>query len=168
MTRDCRSAHISLADVATSADQPSDSLVEALGKARIPLDNHAFIRRITTGLGIIEFQTVERADKPYVVAKRDDGRDLHIYYGYTVGFPSEDEIVSVLGSGSRTEAQQHAEEHLVGWSTRSTGCTTAASALVTGAARPASASAECNGHLRGSAATAARASARRAGSDEPA
>ncbi len=85
----------------TSADQPSDSLVEALNKARIPSDNHAFIRRITTGLGITDFRTVERADKPYVVAKRDDGRDLHIYYGYTVGFTSEGELVDVLGSGAQ-------------------------------------------------------------------
>ena len=85
----------------TSADQPSDSLVEALNKARIPSDNHAFIRRITTGLGITDFRTVERADKPYVVAKSDDGRDLHIYYGYTVGFTSEGELVDVLGSGAQ-------------------------------------------------------------------
>jgi hypothetical protein len=90
-----------LVGVVTSADQPSDSLVEALNKARIPSDNHAFIRRITTGLGITDFRTVERADKPYVVAKRDDGRDLHIYYGYTVGFTSEGELVDVLGSGAQ-------------------------------------------------------------------
>ncbi|OBY29616.1 hypothetical protein [Mycolicibacter kumamotonensis] len=83
-----------------TADQHSDSLLAALAKAKIPSDNHEFIRKFTTAIGIAGYRTVEEADKPYVIASRRDGRpDLHIYYGYTNGFTSEDEIVRIAGSG---------------------------------------------------------------------
>lgn len=85
----------------TTADEPSDSLLAALAKARIPAENHEFIRRVTAVVGIGEYRAVARADKPYVIARRRDGhRDLHIYYGYTNGFGSEHEIVRVAGSGA--------------------------------------------------------------------
>ncbi|MGW0160321.1 hypothetical protein ACWDUN_13490 [Mycobacterium sp. NPDC003323] len=81
----------------TSAGEASDSLVEALTKARITTENHAFIRQITEAVGITTYRAVDTA-KPHVVATRRDGRrDLHIYYGYTVGFGSEEEIVGLLG-----------------------------------------------------------------------
>lgn len=84
----------------TAADQPSDSLLAAMTKARIPAVNHEFIRQFTTAIGIAEYCAVVQSDKPYVLAKRCDSLpDLHIYYGYTTGFTSEDEIVGSAGSG---------------------------------------------------------------------
>ena len=83
----------------TTAAQPSDSLLAALAKARIPAGNHQFIRRFTAAVGIDGYHAVVRPDKPYVVARRRDGRrDLHIYYGYTNGFHSLDEIHRAAGS----------------------------------------------------------------------
>lgn len=85
----------------TPADEPSDSLLGALTKARIPVENHGFIRRVTTAIGIAEYHALLNTDKPYVNARRHDGLpDLHIYYGYTTGFISEDEAVRVAGSGA--------------------------------------------------------------------
>ena len=85
----------------TTTDHPSDSLLAAMAKARIPAENHEFIRRFTTAIGIAHYLAVVRPDKPYVIAARRDGLpDLHIYYGYTTGFTSEDEIVRVAGLGA--------------------------------------------------------------------
>ena len=85
----------------TTADDRSDSLVGALSKARIPAENHGFIERVTTAVGIAEYQAVANVDKPYVRARRRNGLpDLRIYYGYTNGFVSEDEAVRVAGSGT--------------------------------------------------------------------
>lgn len=81
-------------------EQSADSLFGALSKARIPVENHEFIRRFTSAIGIVEFRAVERADQPYVVAmRRDRFPDLWIHYGYTNGFTSEEEILRVAGSG---------------------------------------------------------------------
>jgi hypothetical protein len=85
----------------TTADEPPDSLLSALTEARIPVDNHEFIRQMTTAIGIADYRAVVKPDKPYVKAKRLDGRrELHIYYGYTNGFTSKDEIVAATGSGA--------------------------------------------------------------------
>lgn len=83
----------------TTADRQHDSLVAALRKARIPAANHDFIRRLTSAVGVIEFraQAVE-SNKPYVLAARRDGLPaLCIYSGYTTGFTSKKEIVSIGG-----------------------------------------------------------------------
>ena len=70
-----------------------------MAKARIPADNHPFIRRVTAAIGIAEYRAVVSADKPYIVAKRRDGLpDLHIYHGYTTGFITEQEIAGVVDS----------------------------------------------------------------------
>jgi hypothetical protein len=51
-------------------------------------------------LGVAEFRAVERPDKPYVIAVRRDGLpDLQIFYGYTTGFRSQEEIFAVAGRG---------------------------------------------------------------------
>ena len=82
------------------ANQPSDSLTEALAKARIPSENHEFILRFTNDIGIAEYRVVE-ASKTYIKATRRDGRpDLHIYWGYTNGFTSEEEIVGGAGDAA--------------------------------------------------------------------
>ncbi|MGP4054902.1 hypothetical protein ACTWP6_08780 [Mycobacterium sp. 4D054] len=81
-------------------DESTDSLLAALTKTRIPAGNHEFIRKLTQAVGIADFRAVVREDKSHVVARRRDGRpDLHIYYGYTNGFTSTDEIRSVAGPG---------------------------------------------------------------------
>lgn len=80
----------------STAEQPPDSLLAAMAKARIPADNHQFIRRVTAAIGIAAYRAVLSPDKPYIVAKRRDGLpDLHIYHGYTTGFVTEQEIASV-------------------------------------------------------------------------
>lgn len=84
-----------------SSTEESDSLLSALQKARIPTGNYDYIRRIIQGVGINSCRANLDTSKPHVVAKRSDGgRDLHIYYGYTVGFPSPDEIIAILGPGA--------------------------------------------------------------------
>ena len=81
-----------------TSDQ-SDSLIAALSKARIPAENHPFIQRLAQAIGIAGCRVVDGAQS-YVAAKRRDGHpDLHIYYGYTTGFLSEDEAVRAAGSG---------------------------------------------------------------------
>ncbi|CAJ1494130.1 hypothetical protein MU0083_000668 [[Mycobacterium] kokjensenii] len=85
----------------TTTDDQADSLVGALSKARIPVENHHLIERVTTAAGISEYQAVIGGDKPYVRAIRRNGLpDLHIYYGYTNGFLSEDEVIRFAGSGA--------------------------------------------------------------------
>lgn len=77
----------------------SDSLIAALKKAGIPADNHAFIRGMVDSVGAAEIRVVDNAE-PYVIAKRRGGRaDLHIHWGYTTGFASEEEIISAVGPG---------------------------------------------------------------------
>lgn len=85
----------------TMSIDESDSLYGALAKARIPVDNHEFVRTITSAMGITEFRAMAvDTGKPYVAAKRGDGLPpLHIYYGVTNGFSSEEEAVRAAGSG---------------------------------------------------------------------
>jgi len=89
----------------TTADEPPDSLLAAMAKARIPAENHQFIRLVAAAIGIAECSAVVTADKPYVIAKWRDGLpDLRIYYGYTTGFTSEHEIAGFAGSGAARES----------------------------------------------------------------
>lgn len=84
----------------TAGDAASDSLVGALNKVRIPLENHEFIRQFTTAIDIDSYRAVITPDKSLVVATRREGSpDLHIYYGYTTGFTSDDEVVRCAGAG---------------------------------------------------------------------
>ena len=74
----------------------SDSLIAALFEAGIPSENHEFIRDLTNAVGVAGYRFVDQAGKPYVVATRHDGhRDLHIYYGATNGFTSEEETIRI-------------------------------------------------------------------------
>ncbi len=85
----------------TTGDQASESLTEALAKARIPSANHAFIRQITNAVGIAEYRTVENPSKPYIKAIRRDGLpDLYIHYGFTNGF-SEEELIQIAAGATR-------------------------------------------------------------------
>jgi hypothetical protein len=72
-----------------------------MAKARIPTENHQFIRDIASAIGITEFRAVVGPGKPYVLAKRRDGLpDLHIYHGCTTGFTTEQEIAGVADGGA--------------------------------------------------------------------
>lgn len=83
-------------------DDSTESLISALSKARIPVDNHDFIRRFTTAVGIAHYRAMAiDSTKPYVMAMRRDGQPtLHIHYGFTSGFSSEEEIVAAAGEGA--------------------------------------------------------------------
>lgn len=85
----------------SSTEQTSDSLLAALAKARVPAGNHEFIQQFTKAIGIAEFRAVVRPDKPYVIATRRNGfPDLHIFYGYTTGFTSAEEVAQAAGKGA--------------------------------------------------------------------
>ncbi|WNG94740.1 hypothetical protein [Mycobacterium sp. ITM-2016-00318] len=85
----------------TTGNQISESLTEALAKAQIPSENHEFIRRITSAVGVVEFHAVVTTSKTYIKAVRRDGhRNLHINFGYTNGF-SEDELIRIAGGATR-------------------------------------------------------------------
>jgi len=72
-----------------------------MAKARIPAENHVFVSRIASAIGIAGYRAVIGPDKPHVVASRRDGLpDLRIYYGYTAGFTTEDEITRIVGEGA--------------------------------------------------------------------
>lgn len=82
-----------------TSDKISGSLTAALSAARIPIENYEFIRKITDAVGIDRYRFVDQPGKPYVIAARRDGlRDLHIYYGATNGFHSEDEVIRFAGA----------------------------------------------------------------------
>jgi hypothetical protein len=81
------------------------SLIAALNAARVPAGNHAFIRQMLDGIGGIGEVRVVDADSPYVVvSRRDGGRDLHVFYGYTTRFASEEEIIRACGPGAPRKA----------------------------------------------------------------
>lgn len=78
----------------------AESRISALTKARIPLKNHEFIAQFTAAVGIGGCCVVAGPDKCRVVATRlRGGPDLHIYYGYTTGFTSEEEVLRCAGGG---------------------------------------------------------------------
>jgi hypothetical protein len=84
----------------TTSNELSDSLLAAMTTAKIPAANHDFIQRFTAEVGITDYRVVQRQDKWHVVATRRDGLPaLHIFYGYTNGFTSKEEIVRVAGAG---------------------------------------------------------------------
>ena len=57
----------------TAHEQQSDSLIAAIAEVGIPAENHEFIQRFTTAIGIAEYRPVVRSTKSYVLAKRRDG-----------------------------------------------------------------------------------------------
>lgn len=80
----------------STSGQTTTTLISALSEARIPVENHEFIRDMTEAVGIVSYRVVHQEKKRYVVARRRDGqRDLHIEYGATNGFVSEDETIRV-------------------------------------------------------------------------
>ena len=82
-----------------TTNQPPDSLTGALAKAQIPAENHEYIRRFTTAVGIDDYRVVESGKTHIRAKRRDGGPDLFIYYGYTNGFTSEEDVVRAVGPG---------------------------------------------------------------------
>ncbi len=75
----------------------TESLIEALTTARIS-GNHGFISWMAARVGFSTYEARDNGSKPYVIAhRRDGGRALKIYHGYTMGFASRDEIIALLG-----------------------------------------------------------------------
>lgn len=83
-----------------SRDESIDSLLGALTKARIPAENHDFIRAMVSKVGIAEYRAMSiDSTTPFVLATRRDGLPpLRIYYGYTSGFLTESEAASASGT----------------------------------------------------------------------
>lgn len=78
-----------------------ESLTSALAKAKFPLANHEFIRRLTEAVGISSFRFVPASER-YIAATRRDGRgELRIYSGYTIRLLDEEEARRV-GIGADT------------------------------------------------------------------
>jgi hypothetical protein len=81
------------------------SLTAALRAAGVPRDNDDFIRDLTATVGINSYRFVDQPTRPHVVAtRRDGGLPLHIYYGSTNGFYSEEEVISIAGSAADRRA----------------------------------------------------------------
>lgn len=82
-------------------DLLSISLTAALSAAGVPAANHDFIRAFTAAVGIDGYRFVDQTSRPHVVAtRRDGGPALHIYYGATNGFYSEEEVIQIAGSAA--------------------------------------------------------------------
>jgi hypothetical protein len=63
------------------------------------VENHELIREITDAADIVGYRVVHNVGKSYIVAtRRYGGRDLHIEYGATNGFDSEEEAVRLAPS----------------------------------------------------------------------
>ncbi|QVI26768.1 hypothetical protein MN2019_21235 [Mycolicibacterium neoaurum] len=84
----------------TAMDDSTESLTSALAKARVPAANHDFIRRFASAIGIARYEAMAvDTTKPYVLATRHDGLPpLHIHYGFTSGFATEEEVVRAAGN----------------------------------------------------------------------
>ncbi|MGV0714655.1 hypothetical protein ABQE93_04530 [Mycolicibacterium sp. XJ662] len=93
-------------------DSLSISLTAALSAAGVPAANHEFIRAFTNAVGIDAFRFVDQTSRPHVVAtRRDGGLPLHIYYGATNGFYSEEEVVLIAGSAPDRRESGSRKEH---------------------------------------------------------
>jgi hypothetical protein len=69
----------------------------ALSSFNMASGNVDFIRAFCDGIAISHYEIPD--SNPYIKAHRTDGkRDLRIYFGYTGGFESPDEIHSVAGA----------------------------------------------------------------------
>src|SRR5699024_7553578 len=63
-----------------------DALERVLAERQMPLENQRFLRPVVAAIGIAQYELTVS----YITAIRaDGGPDLHIYYGYTGGFVSE-------------------------------------------------------------------------------
>jgi hypothetical protein len=90
----------------------TESLIEALTAARIS-GNHSFISSMAERVGFSAYEAKGNGSKPYIIAhRRDGGRTLKIYHGYTMGFGSRDEIIALLGE---TVLPEYDEKTRIWW-----------------------------------------------------
>jgi len=79
--------------------RPFASLNEALRTHQIPLENWDFITGLTTEIGVSAYY----GTASYIKAVRNAGApDLHIHYGWTNGFRSEEEARHATGDTTST------------------------------------------------------------------
>ncbi|QAY72581.1 hypothetical protein ET445_03690 [Agromyces protaetiae] len=65
-----------------------------------PDDNLPLLRRVTNSIAIDHY--VKRPGRNYVEAvRKDGGKPLKIYYGYTTGFASEQDVLDSAGDVHR-------------------------------------------------------------------
>jgi hypothetical protein len=65
----------------------TDSLIAALNTAGLRSDNHLFVQKLMSAVGISRYHPKKQKTESYVLATRRDGLpDLRIYFGYTTGF----------------------------------------------------------------------------------
>lgn len=74
------------------------SLTEALTAYQVPVENHSLVKRICAHLGIERF--VEGPAGYFKGIRPDGDLDLHIAFGYTNGFASEEEARAAAGEGA--------------------------------------------------------------------
>lgn len=87
------------------------SLERALQLRRIPLENHALIRRFVAALEITEFY----GTSSYIRAVRaSGGPDVRIASGWSNGFLSEQEVLSVAGDVGRWLSNARKSDNLWG------------------------------------------------------
>ncbi len=70
----------------------TDSLIAALNAAGVKSDNHVFIQRLMSAVGIAAYEAKKQKTESYVIATRRDGLpNVRIYFGYTTGFTTAEE-----------------------------------------------------------------------------
>lgn len=74
------------------------SLDEAFVHRRVPVENRAFIRSL---LNRTPVAGLARGEDCMIVLRSDGGPSIHVYRGYSSGFRSAEEIISVVGDAPR-------------------------------------------------------------------
>jgi len=73
-----------------------DALSHAFRAYGYPTENLALVQRIMDNVGIHHYEEI--SSHSYIKAiRKDGGRTLTIYFGYTSGFDSEEAVVDVAG-----------------------------------------------------------------------
>jgi hypothetical protein len=99
------------------------SLEDALDSYGIPLENRDFVREFVGKIGISDFFETTNYIK---AVRKDGGPDMHISSGWSNGFRSEAEILSIFPNqkerwGDDERARVWGVWHPLNWSGRATG-----------------------------------------------
>lgn len=83
--------------------QRFESLSEAFREMRTHEDNQRFIRGFVERLGD---STLIRYSDHFRVERSDEGTALRVHTGSTIGFPSEQEVLDLVGDVDRFDSEQ--------------------------------------------------------------